>query len=458
MVYASSLTEAVTGLSTAFTGKLLGPTDPGYETARKVHNGLIDKRPTLIARCRGVADIADAVKLARDQKLDVAVRGGGHNVAGRSTIDGGVMIDLSPMQGIHVDPKGRTARAQGGVTWNGFNRETQFHGLATTGGVVSTTGIGGLTLGGGLGWLMGKHALALDNLLSVDLVLADGKILTASADDNADLFWALRGGGGNFGVAASLEYRLHPVGPIITGGIIAYPFSEAWDVLRFFRDVTASLPDELMVFGGLIHAPDGSGTKLAAMVVCHCGPPEEGEKAARPIKTFGAPVMDVIGPLPYCQMNTMLDAAYPPGALNYWKSAFLSSLSNEAIRMMIDCFAQCPTPMGQLLIEHFHGAVTRVGVTDTAFPHRAEGYNLLVLSQWMDPNDNKACLAWGRDSYAAMQSFMGSGRYVNYLGEDEQGDVVAAAYGPNYRRLAQIKAQYDADNFFHMNQNILPVA
>ena len=458
MVYASSLTEAVTGLSTAFTGKLLGPTDPGYETARKVHNGLIDKRPTLIARCRGVADIADAVKLARDQKLDVAVRGGGHNVAGRSTIDGGVMIDLSPMQGIHVDPKGRTARAQGGVTWNGFNRETQFHGLATTGGVVSTTGIGGLTLGGGLGWLMGKHALALDNLLSVDLVLADGKILTASADDNADLFWALRGGGGNFGVAASLEYRLHPVGPIITGGIIAYPFSEAWDVLRFFRDVTASLPDELMVFGGLIHAPDGSGTKLAAMVVCHCGPPEEGEKAARPIKTFGAPVMDVIGPLPYCQMNTMLDAAYPPGALNYWKSAFLSSLSDEAIRMMIDCFAQCPTPMGQLLIEHFHGAVTRVGVTDTAFPHRAEGYNLLVLSQWMDPNDNKACLAWGRDSYAAMQSFMGSGRYVNYLGEDEQGDVVAAAYGPNYRRLAQIKAQYDADNFFHMNQNILPVA
>jgi FAD/FMN-containing dehydrogenase len=458
MVYASSLTEAVTGLSTAFTGKLLGPTDPGYETARKVHNGLIDKRPTLIARCRGVADIADAVKLARDQKLDVAVRGGGHNVAGRSTIDGGVMIDLSPMQGIHVDPKGRTARAQGGVTWNGFNRETQFHGLATTGGVVSTTGIGGLTLGGGLGWLMGKHALALDNLLSVDLVLADGKILTASADDNADLFWALRGGGGNFGVAASLEYRLHPVGPIITGGIIAYPFSEAWDVLRFFRDVTASLPDELMVFGGLIHAPDGSGTKLAAMVVCHCGPPEEGEKAARPIKTFGAPVMDVIGPLPYCQMNTMLDAAYPPGALNYWKSAFLSSLSNEAIRMMIDCFAQCPTPMGQLLIEHFHGAVTRVGVTDTAFPHRAEGYNLLVLSQWMDPNDNKACLAWGRDSYAAMQSFMGSGRYVNYLGEDEQGDVVAAAYGPNYRRLARIKAQYDADNFFHMNQNILPVA
>ena len=456
MATALSLPESITRLATAFTGELLGPTDSGYETARKVHNGLIDKRPALIARCRGVADIVDAVKLARDLRLDVAVRGGGHNVAGRSTIDGGVLIDLSLMRGIHVDPKACIARAQGGLTWNGFNRETQLHGLATTGGVISTTGIGGLTLGGGIGWLMGKHALALDNLSSIELVLADGRVVTASADDNADLFWALRGGGGNFGVAASLEYRLHPVGPVITGGVIAYPFSEAWDVLRFFRDITASLPDELMVFGGLIHAPDGSGAKLAAMVVCHCGRPEDGEKAIQPIKAFGAPVMDALGPLPYCQMNTMLDAGYPPGALNYWKSAFLSSLSDEAIRTMIDCFGQCPTPMGQLLLEHFHGAVTRVGVTDTAFPHRAAGYNLLVLSQWADPKDNAACTAWGRNSYAAMQSFMGGGRYVNYLGDDEQGDVVATAYGPNYRRLAAVKAQYDPENFFRMNQNISP--
>jgi FAD/FMN-containing dehydrogenase len=458
MATASSLAETVTGLGAAFTGELLGPTDSGYEIARKVHNGLIDKRPALIARCRGAADIVDAVKLARDQRLAVAVRGGGHNVAGRSTIDGGVLIDLSLMQGIHVDPKARTARAQGGLTWNGFNRETQLHGLATTGGVISTTGIGGLTLGGGIGWLMGKHALALDNLLSVELVLADGRVLTASSDDNADLFWALRGGGGNFGVAASLEYRLHPVGPVITGGVIAYPFTEAWDVLRFFRDLTASLPDELMVVGGLVHAPDGSGTKLAAMVVCHCGRPQDGERAIQPIKGFGAPVMDALGPLPYCQMNTMLDSGYPPGALNYWKSAFLASLSDEAIRTMIDCFAQCPTPMGELLLEHFHGAVTRVGVTDTAFPDRAEGYNLIVLSQWADPKNNNACIAWGRDSYAAMQSFMGGGRYVNYLGDDEQGDVVAAAYGPNYRRLATVKAQYDPENFFRMNQNIRPAS
>ncbi len=458
MTDVSSLSDVVTALASTFTGQLLRPGDAGYDEARKVHNGLIDKRPALIARCRGLADIADAVKMARDRKLEVAVRGGGHNVAGRATIDGGLMIDLSLMKGIHVDPKARTARAQGGLTWNEFNRETQLHGLATTGGVVSTTGIAGLTLGGGLGWLMGKHALALDSLLSVDLVLADGRILTASKDDNADLFWALRGGGGNFGVATSFEYRLHPIGPIVTGGLIAYPFSAAWDVLRFFRDVTASLPDEFTVFGGLIHAPDGSGMKLVALVVCHCGPLGAGETAAQPIKKFGTPAMDVIGPMPYSQVNAMLDAAYPRGALNYWKSNFLSSLSDEAIRTMIDCFAKCPTPMGQLLLENFHGAVTRVGVTDTAFPHRAPGNNLLVFSEWMDPKDNNACIAWARDSYTAMQPFMGSGRYVNYLGDDEPGDPVAAAYGPNHRRLQQVKAKYDPQNFFHMNQNIRPQA
>ena len=452
-----SLSEAVAALTGPFTGQLLRQGDAGYDEARRVYNGLIDKRPAVIARCRGLADIVDAVKLARDQKLEVAVRGGGHNVAGRATIDGGLMIDLSLMKGIHVDPKGRTARAQGGLTWNEFNRETQLHGLATTGGVVSTTGIAGLTLGGGLGWLMGKHALALDSLVSVDLVLADGRTLTASKDDNADLFWALRGGGGNFGVAASFEYRLHPVGPIVTGGLIAYRFSAAWDVLRYFRDVTASLPDELTVFAGLIHAPDGSGMKLAALVVCHCGPLGAGESATRPIKTFGSPAMDVIGPMPYCQVNAMLDAAYPRGALNYWKSNFLANLSDEALRTMIDYFAKCPTPMGQLLLEHFHGAVTRVGVTDTAFPHRALGYNLIVLSEWLDPKDNSACAAWARDSYTAMKPFMGAGRYVNYLGDDEPGDPVAA-YGPNHRRLQQVKAKYDPDNFFHMNQNIRPQA
>jgi FAD/FMN-containing dehydrogenase len=458
MANGTSLSQDLTTLAGTFTGQLLRASDPGYDDARKVHNGLIDKRPALIARCRGVADIVDAMKVARDHKLEAAIRGGGHNVAGRATIDGGVMIDLSLMKGIHVDPKARTARAQGGLTWNEFNRETQLHGLATTGGVVSTTGIAGLTLGGGLGWLMGKHALALDNLLSVDVVLADGRVLTASKDDHADLFWALRGAGNNFGVAASFEYRLHPVGPIVTAGLVAHPFSAARDVLRFFRDVTASLPDEFMVFGGLIHAPDGSGTKLAAMVVCHCGPLDAGEKAVQSIKSFGTPLMDVIGPMPYTAVNSMLDAAYPRGALNYWKSNFLASLSDDAIRTMIECFEACPTPMGQLLLEHFHGAVTRVGVTDTAFPHRAPGYNLLVLSEWLEAKDNDACIAWARKSYDAMRPFMGAGRYVNYLADDEHGDAVAAAYGANHRRLQQLKAKYDPENFFHTNQNIRPQA
>lgn len=450
----SPISTALDELRSTFAGRLLQPADAGYDEARRVHNGLINKRPALIAQCRGLADIVDAIQLARTHKLEVAVRGGGHNVAGRATIDGGLMIDLSTMKGIQVDVKTGTARAQGGVTWKEFNRETQLHGLATTGGVVSTTGIAGLTLGGGLGWLMSKYGLALDNLLSVDIVLADGRILTASSDDNEDLFWALRGGGGNFGVAASFEYRLHPVGPMVTGGLIAYPFGAAWDVLRFFRDVTASLPDEFAVLAGLIHAPDGA--KLVALGICHCGPLAAGESAARPIKGFGVPIMDTIGPMPYSQLNAMLDAAYPRGALNYWKSNFLASLSDEAIRTMIDCFSKCPTPMGQLSLEHLHGAVTRVGATDTAFPHRSSGYDLLVISQWLDPKDTDPCIAWARDSYAALQPFFASNRYVNYLGDDEPSDAVATAYGPNYRRLQQIKAKYDPENFFHMNQNIRP--
>jgi FAD/FMN-containing dehydrogenase len=450
----SSVAGVVSPLPSRFAGQLLDQDNPQYDEARRVHNGLVDKRPALIARCRGVADIADAVNLARKQNLEVAVRGGGHNVAGRATVDGGVMIDLSLMKGIHVDPKPRTARAQGGATWAEFDRETQFHGLATTGGAVSSTGIAGLTLGGGLGWLMGEYGLAVDNLLSVEIVTADGGVLRASDLENPDLFWGVRGGGGNFGVVASFEYRLHPVGPMVTGGLVAHAFSGARDVLQFYREVTASLPDELTVYAGLIHAPDGS--KLAAIAVCHCGSPSDGEVATRRIKAFGSPAMDTMGRMEYCQQTSMLDAAYPKGALNYWKSSFLADLSDEAIRTMIDCFAKCPSPMSQVFLEHIHGAATRVGVSDSAFPHRTEGYNLLLLSQWMNSSDNDRCITWARESYAAMQPFAAAGRYVNYLDHDEAGDPVAAAYGPNYRRLRELKAKYDPDNFFHMNQNIQP--
>ncbi len=450
-----ALKTVVTELAARFSGQLLQANDAGYDEARRVHNGLIDKRPLLIARCHGVADVVNSVKLARALELEVAVRGGGHNVAGRATIDAGLMIDLLPMKGIFVDLKTSTARAQGGVTWAEFNRETQLHGLAVTGGVVSSTGIAGLTLGGGLGWLMGKYGLALDNLRSVELVTADGEILQVNKKEYPDLFWAVRGGGGNFGIATSFEYQLYPVGPMIIGGLVAHPFDRAKELLQFFRQTTMSLPDEMTVFGGLIHSPEGA--KLAAMVASHSGSLEEGEKAMRRIKEFGSPLMDTIGPIGYNELNSMLDAGYPKGALNYWKSSFLADLTDDAIDAIIESFSKCPTPMGQILLEHFHGAATRVGVTDTAFPHRKAGYNLLVLSQWLQPDDTPGCTTWARESYGQIEPFFGPGRYVNYLGDDEPGDPALAAYGPNYTRLQEIKTKYDPTNFFHMNQNIKPL-
>jgi FAD/FMN-containing dehydrogenase len=357
-----------------------------------------------------------------------------------------------------VDPAARRVRAQGGTTWGDFNRETQLHGLATTGGVVSTTGIGGLTLGGGLGWLMGQQGLAVDNLRSATLVNAAGDVLQVGDDANADLFWAIRGGGGNFGVATWLEYDTAPVGPMVTGGLVAHPFSAARDVLRFYRDITASLPDEFTIFAGLIHAPDGSGNKLAAIIVCHIGPLDAGARAVEPIKRFGSPAMDVIGPMPYSVVNTLFDAGFPPYALNYWKANFLADLSDQAIDTMIERFAACPSPMSGMLLEHFHGAATRVAATATAFPHRTPGYNLLMAGEWMSPADTATNVAWVRDTYAAMSPHFASGRYVNYLNTDEVGDqgAVAAAFGPNFARLREMKRRYDPDNVFHHNQNIKP--
>jgi len=447
--------SAIADLSARFTGALLLPGDSGYDEARRIHNGLIDKHPALIARCLGTADVVDAVKFATAHGLEIAVRGGGHNVAGKAVCDNGLMIDLSRMKGIHVDPERRTVRAQGGVTWREFNRATQLHGLASTGGVISTTGIGGLTLGGGLGWLMGMHGLALDNLLSAELVTASGDVVRASEKDNADLFWAVRGAGANFGVASWLEYRLHPVGPV-TSGLVAHPFAQAREVWQFFREFTTSLPDEVSAFAGLLCAPDGSGTRLAAIIACHAGPLAEGEAALRPLKQFGSPVLDVIQPTTYEATNMMLDGAFPVGALNYWKSSFLGELSDAAIDTMITRFGTSPSAMSSLLVEHVHGAVTRVGVSETAFPHRREGYNFLVVSEWDNPGDNARNIAWARASYDAMQPHYGPGRYVNYLEKDETGDAVRAAYGPNYDRLRSLKSRYDPGNVFHLNQNIPP--
>jgi len=447
----AGLLEALTG---TFSGAVLLPDDDGYDDARRVHNGLIDRRPALIARCQGAADIADAIGIARSSGLEISVRGGGHNVAGRAVADGGVMIDLAPMKGIHVDPAARTVRAQGGVIWSELNREAHAHGLAVTGGAISSTGIAGYTLGGGLGWLMAKHGLGADNLIGVELVTADGETLNVDDESHPDLMWALRGGGGNFGVAASLVYRLHPLSTV-TGGLIAHPIDAAPEMLRFYRDAVAGGSDDLTVFAGLVHAPDGSGHKLAAMVVFHTGSPDEAERDLAPFKTWGTPLVVEVGPMPYPVMNTLLDAAYPKGALNYWLSSFTTGLSDELIDAMAERFASVPSPMTVILLEHFHGAVTRIAPTDTAVPHRDEGWNLLLPSEWTDPAHTEANIAWTKDTYAALSEHFSGGRWLNYLGDD-QDDAIRSAYGPNYDRLVEVKRRYDPDNVFHLNHNIVP--
>ena len=452
----ADLRAAVTELAPSFAGRLLLPDDPAWDAARRVHNGLIDKRPALVAQCLSAADIADAVRLGRSQGLEIAVRGGGHNVAGTATVDGGLMIDLSLMRGVHVDPGSQRAWVQGGATWKEVNRETQIHGLAVTGGVVSSTGVAGLTLGGGFGWLMPKYGMALDNLRSVELVTAEGLVVRASAECEPDLFWAVRGGGGNFGVAASFEFGLHPVGPIVTGGIVAYPFSQAREVLRFHRDFTgAGIPDELFTVGALLTGPDGG--KLVAMAAGHCGSQADGAKAVAPIKQFGKPVLDILGPMPYCQLNGLLDGAFPKLGRNYWKSNFLSGFEDDTIDAAVTAFESVSSPLSQMLFEHFHGAGVSREPTDTAYALRAEGYNMLIISQWLAPSGDAAGTAWARSTFAAMQPWFAPSRYLNYMIEDDASEAtLRAAYGPNLDRLRAVKAKHDPDNVFHLNLNVPP--
>ena len=447
--------ERIGALATEFTGALLRPGDAGYDEARRIHNGLIDKRPAVIARCESAADVARAIGFAREVGLEISVRGGGHNVAGRACTDGGLMIDLAEMRAVDVDPERRTARAQGGANWNELNAATGEHGLAVTGGAISTTGIAGLTLGGGLGWLMGLYGLAADNLVSVELVTADGDVLDVTADSDPDLFWALRGGGGNFGVATTFEYRLHDV-TMVTGGLVAHPFAAAGDMLRFYREFTRTVTDELTVFAALVHAPDGSGMKLAAMVVCHAGSPEQAEKDLAPLLEFGAPAMTQVGPMPYPVMNTLLDDGFPRGALNYWKSSFLRNLDDGYIEAAVEAYSTVPSPMSAILLEHYHGAVTRIPVADAAVPHRDEGFNLLVAAVWADPAATDENVAWARTTYDSVRPYLAERRWLNYLDDDDSGDAVRAAYGPNYDRLVDVKRRYDPENVFRLNHNIDP--
>lgn len=431
------------------------PGDGGYEAARKVWNGMIDRHPAMIVQCAGVPDVVNAVNFARAHNLLIAVRGGGHSVAGNAVCDGGLVIDLSRMKSIRVDHLNRVARAEGGVTWRELDHETQAFGLATTGGIVSSTGIAGLTLGGGLGYLMRKHGLACDNLLGVEIVTADGRVLKANAQENPDLFWAIRGGGGNFGVVTSFEYKLHPIAKILFGPVIHAP-DRARDVLRFYRKFMEEAPDELQAYPGLLRSPEGA--PVVAVVAAYIGPIEDGERALRPLREFGSPAADQIQPIAYADHRALFDAYYPTGLRNYWKANFMAELSDEAIDTMVHHFARAPSPLPAVALECMGGAVARVGRDETAFDHRDAPFNLLITDGWKDPAEDEVHRKWVRDVWEAMQPYSTGGVYVNYLQEekDEGRDRVKAAYGTRYERLAALKRKYDPENLFRFNQNIKP--
>ena len=436
-------------------GTVLCPGQDGYDAARTIPNAMIDRRPAVIARCVSAADVIACVRFAREQDLVVAVRGGGHSVAGKSVCDGGLMIDLSTMKGIRVDPTRRTARAETGLTLGEFDRETQAFGLATTLGVVSKTGIAGLTLGGGWGHMHAKHGLALDNVVSADVVTADGRLLTANADENPDLFWGLRGGSGNFGIVTSLEYRLYERGPVLGGGVF-YPVSKALEVLRFFREFSETIPDELVIQCGSFSLPDS--TPVFAVAACYCGNPAEGEKVLQPLRTFGTPLNDALNVMSYLQLQSMFDPFFPPGRQTYVKSNFLRALSDNAVSAIAGFAGKGPSGFSFApFIEHWHGAATRVGTTDTAFPHRQHSYNLMYWSNWEEPSESEKNIQWTRDCWHALRPFLVEGSDGNYL--SDEGDAYArAAYGPNYDRLVALKNKYDPTNFFRMNHNIRPTA
>jgi hypothetical protein len=444
--------DRVQRFQAAFSGEVIQPGDSGYETARKIWNASIDKHPGIIARCSGVADVVAAVNFARENELLVAVRGGGHNVSGRALCDDGIVIDLSGMKGIHVDAKNHTARVQGGATLGDLDRETHVFGLAVPSGIVSKTGIAGLTLGGGVGWLIRKYGLTCDNVLSFDIVTADGKPRVASANEDEDLFWALRGGGGNFGVVTSFEFRAHPVSTVL-GGVIAYPRDDAVKVLRFYRDFTQSAPEELTAYAFLAHSPDG--VPVVAVFACYCGDLTEGEKVFKPLRTFGSPMIDLIQRLPFPQMQTFLDPGFPHGNHNYWKSTFVRELSDDAIAVLVEHANRATSPLSGVGIEYYGGVASRVGVSETAFAQRQAQYDVAICAQWVDPGESQRHIEWTRGLADSMRPFSSGAYLLNFLGEEGQ-DTVKAAFGPNYDRLMAIKNKYDPKNFFSLNQNIKP--
>ncbi|HEY7030689.1 MAG TPA: FAD-binding oxidoreductase [Thermomicrobiales bacterium] len=449
-------------LQSVMRGELVRPDHPDYDVARRVYNGAIDRRPAAVARPADVADVIHAVDFARTNDLLVAVRGGGHSAAGKGTCDDGLVIDLSRLGGTRVDPRRATARVGGGATWGDFDHATHAFGLATPGGIFSTTGVGGLTLGGGFGYLSRTYGLSSDNLLSADVVTADGRFLTASADDHPDLFWALRGGGGNFGVVTSLEFQIHPVSTVYAGPVL-YPLDRAAEVLRFYRDYMLDAPEDLSAFFAYLISPpapfipeDLQGVTVCGLVVCHLGPLEAAERDLRPIREVVPPVLDLAGPLPYPALNAMFDALVPPGMHHYWRSDFMTELSDEAIAVHLD-FGPClQNIQSGMHIYPLTGAPRRVGKTDTAFSYRDANFVHVIFGISPDGTGMTEQTAWVRSYWEALHPHSAGGTYVNFL-MDEGDDRVATSYRENYARLAALKTNYDPGNLFRLNQNIRPL-
>jgi FAD/FMN-containing dehydrogenase len=446
-----------------FHGELIRPEDRGYDEARAVFNASIDRRPLLIARCVDADDVTTIVAFAKSRHLPLAVRSTGHNVAGYAVCDDGVVIDLSPMKTITVDPSAHTVRAQSGCNWGEVNDALQPYGLAATGGFVSITGVAGLTLGGGLGWLVRKHGLALDNLEGAEVVLADGRTVKANSSEHEDLFWAIRGGGGNFGVVTSFEFKAHPAGTVLAG-IVLHPASAAAGAIRRWRDLEAQAPDESTLGALLFHMPDDPslpapirGAPVAGLGGVYAGPLEEGEKALRPLREYGPPLVDKFAPMPYNEAQRMADFLWPPGLHGYWKSSYLKSLDDAAIDIVVDRFARVPSRHTVIVLENYgNSAWSRIPQSATAFGHRTWPWNMVVTSAWPDANDSERNIAWTRELLDALRPYAAPAAYLNYLGGDEGLAGLQAAYGNKLERLAAIKAKYDPTNLFRFNQNIEP--
>jgi hypothetical protein len=443
-------------------GVLLTPSDPGFDEARAVWNAMIDRRPALIVRCRGVADVLAAVQFARSENLEVAVRGGGHSLPGFSTTEGGILIDLRSMNAVRVDPLSKRAVVEGGATWTELDHETQAFGLAVTGGLISSTGVAGFTLGGGIGWLMRKYGLACDNLVGADVVTADGELVHASETVNPDLLWGLRGGGGNLGIVTAFEFALQRVGPIVLGGPIFFPGDQARQILSGWRDWTRSAPDEVTAVANLVVAPplpflppEVHGTKVVLVAAAYAGEQEEGEPVVAPLRRLGDPIVDLLGPMPYVVLQSLVDPLFGPGARNYFTAAYLPDLTDDAIGRLVELHGSSPSPLSEIHVHQLGGAVARVPADATAYANRDAAFAINVVARWTEPATDAEQIGWARDVYGAFEPYATGGAYVNFLGVGDE--TVRTVYPPaTYERLGQLKATWDSTNLFRLNQNVRP--